>query len=407
MPAINRAELDAKVDGIFEKVVAWRRHIHQHPDLSFEEGPTADYIAGELQKLDPAGKHLTITRPLLQCVVADLKGTAGDGPIIALRADIDALPVEELADVAFKSTKSGVMHACGHDTHVAMLLGAVALLLPEVGRIKGTVRFLFQHAEEVPPGGAAQMVAKGVMEGVSMVFGQHILPFPGGVAGTVLLRKGAITSCSDAFTIRIIGCGGHASMPEMTVDPIAIAAMAVSGLQQVVSRRLPSSLAPVITVASIKSTSEGFNVIPDEVVMQGTMRTIDPEVRANAMKYMDEALGGITKGFGAQHSLVFLEGGYESVVNVDSAYAVTEAVLSQVLADPAKQTILLPQCMKASEDFSAFSKCCPGNYIGIGCYNASTGCTAINHNPKFKVDEESLKTGVKVHYGHIHELLMQ
>nr|AGT02647.1 aminoacylase [Crithidia acanthocephali] len=405
MPAIDRAELDARVEKIYDQVLAWRRYIHENPDLTFVEEPTAAYIAKELRKMDTEGKYLHITQPHPTCVVADIKGGAGEGPMIALRADIDALPVEELADVPFASKKKGVMHACGHDTHAAMLLGATQLLLEDAARIKGTVRLLFQPAEEVPPGGAKMMVEKGCMEGVSMVFGQHIFPMAMLPTGKVGFKRGAITSSSDNFHIEIIGRGGHASMPERAVDPIAIASLVVTGMQQIISRRMPPSKCPVLTVASIQSSSDSYNVIPDKVTLKGTLRTQDRDVRKNGRQYVQEVCEGITKSYGASCKCEWMDG-YDLTINADVACDVSERVLAQILPSP-DDVVRISDCLMGSEDFSAFANVCPGNYMGIGCYNEAEGCTALNHNPKFKVDEPSLKVGVKVHYGTIHELLMQ
>ncbi|KAG5472005.1 hypothetical protein CUR178_02670 [Leishmania enriettii] len=405
MPAIDREELDSRVEQIHDQVVAWRRYIHANPDLSFEEQPTAAYILGELQKMDTEGRWLHMSQPDSNCVVADLKGGAGDGPIIALRADIDALPVEELTDVPFASKKKGVMHACGHDTHAAMLLGATKLLLEDAEKIKGTVRLLFQPAEEVPPGGAKMMIEKGCMEGVSMVFGEHILPLEAAPTGTVLVRKGAILRSSDNLHAEIVGRGGHASMPECSIDSVSIACLAVTALQQVVSRRMPPSKCPVLTIATITSSSDSYNVIPDRVTLKGTLRCTDAEVRENAKKAVAEVLHGICGSFGATCRFEWLPG-YGVTENADSAYDVGMRVLAQVL--PSKDHIVvLPECMAASEDFSEYSKVAPANYVGIGCYSPEKGCTAPNHNAKFDVDETAMKIGVKVHFGIVHELLMQ
>ncbi|KAK7201894.1 amidohydrolase [Novymonas esmeraldas] len=405
MPGINREELDGRVEKIYDRVVAWRRHMHANPDLSYEEQATAAYIVGELKRMDPAGRWLQISQPDSTCVVADLRGGGGAGPIIALRADIDALPVEELTDVPFASKKKGVMHACGHDVHAAMLLGATQLLLEDAARIKGTVRLLFQPAEEVPPGGAKMMVEKGCLEGVSMVFGEHVFPFEGLTAGKVAYIRGPMTSSSDNFLIEIIGRGGHASMPEHSIDPIAIACLAVTGLQNVVTRRLPPSRCPVLTVSTFTSASDSFNVIPDRVTLKGTLRTRDPAVRVNAKKYMEEVLSGITKSYGASYTCKWIPG-YDITVNHDAAVDVSLRVFEQVLASK-DDVVLMPDCLNGSEDFSSYSNVRPANFVAIGCYNKAELCTPLNHNPKFKVDEVSMKTGVKVHYGTIHELLMK
>lgn len=211
-------------------------------------------------------------------VVADLKGGAGEGPIVALRADFDALPLNEETDLPFRSVNKNVMHACGHDAHTSMLLGAAKVLCDYWKEIKGTVRFMFQHAEENPPGGARDLVAHGVMDNVKYVYGQHV--FPAYKTGEIALKNGVLTSCSDSFTIVVKGRGGHASTPHLLIDPVPIAAELVMAIQTIVSRKVDSQHAPVISIPTMTTgPNESHNVIPDEVKLLGTIRSFDRSIR--------------------------------------------------------------------------------------------------------------------------------
>nr|AGT02528.1 aminoacylase [Herpetomonas muscarum] len=405
MSELNLAELDRKVADVFAQVVAWRRHIHAHPELSFEETETAAYVEAELKKLDPEAKHLTVHRPIPNGVFADLKGTRGTSDkIILLRADMDALPIQELANVDFKSKKDGVSHMCGHDCHSAMLLGAVKLLLAEVDKIDGTVRFLFQPAEEVPPGGAELMIKAGCLEGVTMAFAEHILPVPNGPVGSILMRDGVMYNSSDNFAIRIIGKGGHASMPELAIDPVAIASQCVVALQSMVTRRLPSNGAPVLTICGFSSAVNAFTIISDEVVMKGSLRCDNKETRIKAKKYMEEVLASCTSCMGASYELTW-QPSYEMCFNDSDAFRIGERVAKRILPNE-KDIVYLPFALKPAEDFSLIAERVPSNYVCIGSYNEALGCTKANHNANFLVDEECFKVGVKFHYGVIHDLLM-
>ncbi|RNC60675.1 aminoacylase [Trypanosoma cruzi] len=225
--------INVLISAVQPEVVQWRRHIHENPYLAYEEQPTADYVASVLTAM-PA--PLEIRRLTLNSVIADLRGGAGEGPIYALRADMDALPLQEESGEPFSSKRPGVMHACGHDAHTAMLLGAVKVLCQVKDKIRGTVRFIFQHAEEVIPSGAKQLVQLGVLEGVKMIFGLHVSAAT--PAGKISTRSGTLYGACNDFDIVIKGAGGHASQPELCTDPIVIAAEVVMGLQTIVSRRI-------------------------------------------------------------------------------------------------------------------------------------------------------------------------
>eukprot|EP00796_Vickermania_ingenoplastis_P009366 gene9366-6586_t len=406
MPPINIPALDKKVEAIFqEHTVRWRRHIHANPDLSYEEGPTADYIESELRAMDPAGL-LEIRRLLPTAVVADLRGGGGEGPLIALRSDHDALPLNEETDEPFKSTKPGVMHACGHDSHTAMLLSAVMLLLGEVDRLRGGVRFIFQPAEEdcFSGGGAKPLIEAGVLDGVKMIFGIHMEPGVGYPTGTVVLRKGTLFHSTDAFSLTFTGPGGHASQPHNTVDLVVASSQVVTTLMTMVTRCFPASLAPVLTICSSQTNTTAFNIVPTRLLMKGTLRAKDDGIRADVQRRMKEVVAGVASTLGAAADLEF-SSGVPCTVNHPDAYAVTEAAVRHMFGDD--RIVHLPHVFPPSEDFAYYAAQIPGNYALIGSYNEAKGCTRYLHSGGFKLDEEAMKTGIKVHYGNIASLLME
>ena len=245
MANVQVEEVVTSVDPVAEEVVAWRRHLHRHPELSFEERETAGWIARTLESF---GDALEIERPAENSVVAHLR-TGRPGPVVALRADIDALPIDEQSDVEFASERPGVMHACGHDAHTAMLLGAARLLAEARDRLPGgEVRFLFQPAEELVPGGARDLVAAGAVDGVDLVYGCHV--WTGLEVGRVSAMPGPFMAATDFFDLAITGPGGHGGMPHQATDSIAIAAQVVANLQHVVARRIDPLEPAVVTVGA-------------------------------------------------------------------------------------------------------------------------------------------------------------
>lgn len=262
-------------DTLRDEVIAWRRWLHQHPELSFQEFETARYVEAQLREMP----GLILSRPTETSVLAVLKGGAGPGKTVLLRADMDALPIQEEAEVEFASGNPGVMHACGHDGHTAMLLGAAKILAAERERLRGEVRFIFQHAEELPPGGAQQLVDAGVMDAVDVAVGTHLMsPIPTGV---VMLRDGPTLAAPDTFDLVIQGRGGHGALPHQTTDPVVIAAQVVMAFQTVISRLRDPTDPGVVSVTKIHGGSAN-NVIPDTVSLGGTVRTFSEELRAGS-----------------------------------------------------------------------------------------------------------------------------
>jgi len=360
--------------GVDEDVVAWRRHLHRHPEVSFSEHETSAWVAGLLE-----GFGLAVQRPTETSVVARLRGSQ-PGPTVALRADIDALPIQEDSGVEFASERPGAMHACGHDGHTAMLLGAASELVAR-DLPAGEVRFIFQHAEELAPGGARELVSAGVMEGVDFIYGCHLwTPL---AYGKVAAVPGPFMAAADFFALSISGRGGHAGLPHTAVDTIACAAELVGSLQHIVARRIDPLEPAVVTVGSLHA-GDAPNVIPGEAVLTGTTRSFDPGVRALIPKLIDEVARGVCAAHGADHELDF-QFGYRPVVNDERATRlVREAIGPDELVD------IDP--IMGGDDFSAFLAEAPGCYAFIGA-----GGEYPHHHPRFVIDERALATGTRLH----------
>lgn len=366
-------------------MVKWRRHLHRHPELSFEEVETAKYIKKVLAEF-PNLEVKTLTE---NSVIAILKGNK-PGKTIALRADIDALPIVEESDVEFSSENHGVMHACGHDTHTAMLLGAIKTLTGMQDKIAGTVKFIFQPAEEEPPGGAKLLVEAGVLDDVDMVFGLHIAPsIPTGMIGT---RAGALTAASDVFTLKIQGKGSHGSTPDLAIDPILIGVEVINNLNHIVSRNVSPFSNVVISIGEFNAGKKA-NVIPDTAKIQGTVRTNNKDVRLFIKKRIEEIIAGICEAYGASYELDYLFG-YSQVVNDKEATDIVNEVAEKVVG---KQYMFESPQMMGGEDFSAYTDVKPGSFFILGGGTAEEGCGYMNHHPKFKIMEECFKVGAAMH----------
>ena len=363
-------------------LVAWRRHLHQHPEPSFAEYETTAFIEETLSGFG----GLAIERPAKTGLVATLRGQ-GPGPVVAIRADIDALPIEEENRLDFRSSRPGVMHACGHDGHTAMLLGAAKVLSARPERLHGEVRFIFQHAEEQLPGGAEELVRAGVMTGVDRVIGAHMEP--GLPVGTFALRSGPVTASPDTFRIVVRGLGGHAADPHRAVDPIAVAAEVVSNLQMVVARYTSPQDALVLSVTRfIAGTAD--NIIPGSAELGGTVRSFDPKLRAEVPVWMERIIRGVTEAHGASYEFSYLNG-YRSVVNDE---AVTGLVRRSLVGCFGADAVVEAVPLMAGEDFSAYQTKAPGCFYQVGCGNQAEGITFPLHHPRFTLDEASLPVGV-------------
>ncbi|MDQ1002874.1 amidohydrolase [Neobacillus niacini] len=375
-----------RIEEVFQDVIEWRRYLHQHPELSFQEYNTAQYVYDVLESFG----SLELSRPTKTSVVARLKG-AKPGKVIAIRADMDALPIKEATELPFASENDGVMHACGHDGHTSMLLGAAKLLIEQKESLSGEIVFIFQHAEELPPGGAIEMVAAGVLEGVDQVVGIHLMttiPY-----GSIGIRKGAITSNSDIFEITVQGKGGHSSTPELTIDPLATGAQIVTGLNHIVSRSVAPLDAAVVSVTKFQAGGQALNVIPDCVEIGGSVRVFSQSTRELIKNRITDIAEGIAKSNGAVATVNYTYG-YNSVVN---DIEVTEEIANMIEEHFTEHHLDWVDPMLGGEDFSAFSDEKPGCYVMIGAGNKEKGITYPHHHPKFDIDENALKDGLKFH----------
>lgn len=373
----------------------WRQHLHAHPELSFQEYQTTDYIVSILEKFP----NLDLQRPTETGVIAILKG-GQPGPTIALRADIDALPVEEDTDVSFISKNKGVMHACGHDTHTAMLLGAVEMLAGMQAKIKGTVKFLFQPAEELQPGGAIGFVEAGVMSDVDQVFGLHI--FANIPTGAIGYKYGALTASSDVLNLTLHGVGAHAMAPETSVDVISIGAEIISNCNNIISRRVSPLAAALISWGQF-SAGEAHNVIPDTATIKASIRTRNPEIREQLRDMIEQTVKGICEAYGATYDFDYTKG-YSSVVNAKQEMDLLRKSAEKIVGQAG--VFEIPDIM-GGEDFSAYTDVKPGCFFALGGGEAKDGYGHINHSPQFKIDEKALPIGTAVFVQLVTDLLIE
>lgn len=377
------AALQAAADDLHPQVVAWRRHLHAYPELSFEEHGTARYIADQLRAWG-----IPIEYPYADTgVVAHIQGGQGSGPARALRADIDALPIVETNDVDYRSQRPGVMHACGHDVHTASLMGTAKLLWDMRSQFAGTVKLLFQPGEEVAPGGASLMIAAGVLTDPKPDFmlGQHVHP-PLEV-GKIGMRAGLYMASSDELYLTVRGRGGHGALPHNTVDPIAITAQIITALQQLVSRQADPTLPSVLTFGYIASTGGATNIIPNEVNLKGTFRTLDEKWRRDALDRLRQMATGIAAAMGATAELEVV-GGYPFLHNDEALTRRSFALAQQYMGED--NVVELPIRM-SSEDFAWYSQQVPACFYRLGTGNAAKGITSPVHTQTFDVDEACLR----------------
>ncbi len=392
--------IQEKSESIQQKLTEWRRHLHQHPELGNREFKTAAYIVDQLK-----GLGLEIKTGVAKTgVVAILRG-GKSGPVIALRADMDALPVKERVNIPYASTDSAmyngtkvpVMHACGHDAHVAILIGTAQVLSSMKKEIAGTVKFIFQPAEEGPPegeeGGAALMVKEGVMENpkVDVIFGMHIeswIP-----AGDIQYKTGAFMASADLFTIKVKGKSSHGSQPWLGVDPISVSAQIIEGLQNIVSRQMDLTKAPVvITVAKINSGVR-FNIIPEEAFMEGTLRTLDSKMQKDVQERMKFTAAKIAEASNATAEVNF----YTKTLVTYNTPDLVEKMLPSLQTAAGKNNVRPMEWVTGAEDFSYFGTKAPAFFFYFG--GMPRGNDAKNapphHTPDFMIDDSQLFIGVK------------
>jgi amidohydrolase len=373
-------QIEKRLDELFPDMVGWRRHLHRHPELSFQEERTAAFVAGKLEAWGIEVRRGVGGHGL----VAVLRG-GRPGRTVALRADMDALPIQDEKSCEYKSAVPGVMHACGHDAHTATLLAVAKALRDVRERLQGNIVFLFQHAEEMNPGGAKSMIEAGALDGVDAVYGVHLwTPFP---AGHVYCRPGPMMAAPDEFIVDITGKGGHGGLPHQTVDSIVVGAELVGGLQTVVSRSIDPTEPCVVSVGSFHAGSS-FNVIAETCSMKGTVRSFDAGVRMEAKRRIEALVEHTCAMHGAAYRLDYRLG-YPPVVNHEAEYERFRRV-GMALFGP--ERVHESPLIMAGEDFAYYIQKVPGCFMFVGAGNEAEGIVHPHHHPRFDIDERAMRT---------------
>ncbi|MEA4849658.1 MAG: amidohydrolase [Clostridiaceae bacterium] len=370
-----------------DKIVSFRRILHQYPELSNKEYGTCKRIKEVLCKysIEPD----SFSEP---AVIATLNGGKGNGPSIAIRADMDALPIKERSGVEYASLNPGVMHACGHDAHTAMAVGALLLLKEHLHELRGSVRFIFQPSEEKHPGGAQKLIAEGVLENpkINAIFAHHVQAHI--EVGHMGVKKGAFMASSAEFTLIIKGKSGHAAHPQRGIDSIVIAAQVIMALQTISSRLTAPTIPVVLSICKIEGGTKA-NILAGEVIMKGTTRVLDEEVRKKVHSQMYDIVENITRIYGAEFSLQFEEG-YPVVRNDAVLTDVVKSAGEKILGEDKVFEIESPSM--GGEDFSRYQQYCPGVITNLGCGNKKKGIIAPIHSDSFLIDEDCLTMGAAI-----------
>lgn len=368
-----------------KEITSVRRHFHQNPELSRLEFKTSEYIISKLKEYG-----ITNIKVMAKTgIVALVEGKNPETKTIGLRADMDALPIHEATEVPFKSICDGVMHACGHDVHMASLLGTAKILNELKGEFQGTVKLIFQPSEEKYPGGAIMMINEGVLKNPSpvMMFGQHVLPTL--EVGKVGMKPGKYMASTDEIFLTINGKGGHGATPELNIDPVLIASHIIVALQQIVSRNALPTLPSVLSFGRIVGNGR-TNIIPDKVIVEGTFRTYDENWRADAHNRITKMAQMIAESMGGSCE-VFIDKGYPFLVNDDNSTMKAKQYAIDFLGG---ENVVDLDMRLTAEDFAYFSQRVPSCFYRLGCMNEKKGIVANLHSPDFDVDENCLETGM-------------
>ena len=400
MPKKLQEKIDIQANEIEPKVIAWRRHFHQQPELSNRETKTAAFVGDHLRKLG-----IEVQTGVAKTGVVGLLKTGKPGPVIALRADMDALPVTERNSLPFASTEktvfngqeTGIMHACGHDTHVAILMAVAEILVKNKGDLKGTIKFIFQPAEEGPPagetGGAELMVKEGVLENphVDVIFGMHIQSIS--PLGRITYRPAGMMAASDWFTIKVKGKQSHGAAPWMGIDPIVISAQIINGLQTIVSRQTDlTKEAAVITIGRFQAGVRE-NIIPEEALMAGTIRTFDEDMQKEIHARIQLTATKIAESSGAVAEVDFVN---KTPVTYNDI-ALTEKMVPSLQKAAGTENVLRINAVTGAEDFAFFQKKVPGLFFFVGAMPPDQDPNKVpaHHTPDFMIDERGMLTGLK------------
>lgn len=369
----------------YSQIVDIRQHIHQHPELSYQETETQKYVYACLQKVGITN----ITECATTGLVALIEGNNPNKKTVALRADMDALPIQEMNDVPYKSIHTGVMHACGHDVHTACLLGAAQILFELRHQLQGTIKLVFQPGEEKLPGGASMMIKDGVLHKpeVNAMIGQHVMPLL--PAGTVGFRSGLYMASTDEIYVTITGKGGHGAMPHLNIDPVLIMAHMITALQQLVSRMVNPATPSVLSFGKVIANG-ATNVIPNEVKLEGTFRTMNEEWRNEAHQKMKKLAEGIAESMGGSCNFN-IQKGYPFLQNNTE---VTERAKQQAITYLGQDKVVDLDIWMAAEDFAYYSQVVPATFYRLGVRNEAKGITSSVHTPTFNIEETALETGM-------------
>jgi amidohydrolase len=366
------------------EVISFRRHLHANPELSYQEFNTAQFIASQLKSLGITPQEGVAGTG----VVALVEGKNPTKRVVALRADIDALPIIELNSVDYKSKNIGVMHACGHDVHTSSLLGTAKILQTIKDQFEGSVKLIFQPGEEKNPGGASLMIKEGVLQNPTpfSIIGQHVFPLL--PVGKIGFREGKYMASSDEIYLKVIGKGGHGAAPELTIDPVVIASHIIIALQQIISRNASPKQPTVLTFGKITANG-ATNIIPDEVNIAGTFRALDEGWRKEGLERIQKMAESIAEGMGGRCE-VDIHHGYPYLENSPE---LTQRIKKAAEEYVGKENVVDIDLTLGSEDFAYYSQIIPASFYRLGTRNEAKGITSYVHTPTFDIDEDALKIG--------------
>ena len=377
-------EIKTLATEISHKVIGYRRHLHMHPELSFQEFETSSFVKAHLDEIGIRWQALATTG-----ISAIMKGEKPSDTVVALRADMDALPITELNAVDYASRNKGVMHACGHDVHTASLLGTMLILNSIKDKFGGTIKLIFQPGEEKLPGGASKMIKEGVLTNPAphAIIGQHVMPFID--VGKIGVRKGKHMASMDELYVTVYGKGGHAAMPHQNIDPVLITSQILVALQQVVSRNANPAIPSVLSFGKVLANGS-TNVIPDEVRLEGTFRTLDETWRAEAHARMKKIASGIAESLGGRCDFEIVRG-YPVLVNDEQLTGNVGTFASEYLG---KENVIPQDIWMAAEDFAYYSQASSSCFYLLGTRGAENDLVSPLHSPTFNIDEKALSISI-------------
>ena len=367
-----------------QETILLRRHLHANPELSFEEYETVKFVRNELEKIGIKNIKTIANTGL----IAMIEGKNPSSKTLALRADLDALPIIEKNEVDYKSKNEGKMHACGHDVHTSSLLAAAKILFEIRNEFEGSIKLIFQPGEEKLPGGASLVIKEGALANpeVSAILGQHVMPLI--PVGKVGFKSGLYMASSDEIFVKVIGKGGHAAMPHLNIDPVAIAAQMIVSLQQIVSRMAQPIIPSVLSFGKVIANG-ATNVIPDEVYIEGTFRTLDEDWRSEAHQKMIKMANAIAEGMGGKCEFEVRKG-YPFLKNNEILTQNAKKHATEYLGE---ENVVELDTWMAAEDFAYYSQVIPACFYRLGTRNESLGITSSVHTPTFNIDEDALEIG--------------